>query len=66
MRIKTYLIWDYTNKKVTWQDDLPVTRNGIEIGKIINVNFSKLTGIAEVTMNIHEDNVKEVKKLLRI
>jgi len=52
MKLKTYLVWDYKNSKVTFQDDLPVTHAGIEIGKITNVKFSKLTGVVEIEMKI--------------
>lgn len=64
MKLKTYVIWDCKNKKPTWEDELPVTYRGIEIGKIINVNFSKLTGITEISMKIYDNNVKRIKKLL--
>jgi hypothetical protein len=65
MKLNPYLYFNKDKLTIEWTDK-PVSFNGIELGKITGSKYNKETNSVELIMKIHEDKIKEVKKLLGV
>jgi paraquat-inducible protein B len=65
MKLKPYIYFNTDKLTMEWTDK-PVTFKGIEVGKITSSKYNKETNSVDIVVQIHEDKIEEVKKLLGI